>query len=191
MLSYIWVGMAVISLVFGVLSGTSGKVAAALFDGPRAAVDLTISICGIMMLWSGILEVMRRSSLSERLAGLLRPLIARLFPACRGDRETVSSIAENMTANLLGLGNAATPAGLRAVRGMVRLSGRDAGDDMCRLVVLNTASVQLIPATVAAVRSAAGAASPFDILPAVWITSAVSVAAGLCAAEILRRLWPA
>ena len=114
----------------------------------------------------------------------------RLFPACAADEEGFSSLCGNLAANLLGLGNAATPLGVRAAQRMQALSGAaHASDEMCLLVVMNTASLQLIPSTVAAVRARLGAAHAFDILPAVWLASACSVAAGILAARGLKRCW--
>lgn len=101
----------------------------------------------------------------------------------------MEKIAANVSANLLGLGNAATPLGIQAVRRMRQGSGGTATDEMCLFIVCNTASIQLIPTTVAAVRSGAGCSTPFDILPAVWLASALSVTAGICAAKLLRRVW--
>ncbi len=135
------------------------------------------------------MEVLRRSGATAALSRLLRPLLGRLFPRASRDAETMDALSSNVSANLLGLGNAATPMGIRAAQGMARLSERPdtAGRELCRLVVLNTASIQLLPTTAAALRAAAGAASPFDILPAVWLSSALSVTAGLAACALLER----
>ena len=133
------------------------------------------------------MEIMNACGLSAGLARLFRPILRRLLPnACR-DEETLAAVSANVSANLLGLGNAATPLGIRAARRMARGCGGTASDELCRLVVLNTTSIQLIPATIASVRSAAGCAAPFDILPAVWLASVLSVAAGLSAAWLLSR----
>ena len=124
------------------------------------------------------------------LAKVLSPVLGRLFPGSRSDPELAGYLSANVTANLLGLGNAATPMGIRAA-GRLR-DPRDpslATDELCRLVVMNTASIQLLPTTVAAVRQSAGCASPFDILPCVWVSSALSVSAGLLAAKLLGRVW--
>lgn len=112
------------------------------------------------------------------------------FPRAARDTETLDALAANVSANFLGLGNAATPMGIKAAQGMARLSERPgtAGKELCLLVVLNTASIQLLPTTAAALRASYGSASPFDILPAVWISSALSVTVGLCAAALLARL---
>ena len=176
------------ALVFGLLSGTLSAVSAAALDGARASVELMLAMCGMLCLWSGVMETMRRSGISEALSRLLRPLLGRLFPSALRDTETMDALTSNVSANLLGLGNAATPAGIRAAKGLRRLSGQDtASDELCRLVVLNTASIQLLPTTVAALRASLGADAPFDILPAVWLSSLVSVAAGLLAARAFER----
>ena len=134
---------------------------------------------------------MELCGLTGILANLIGPLLRRIFPSSRKDAALAGALSGNICANLLGLGNAATPMGIQAVKRLADPRHPDsATDEMCRLVVLNTASIQLIPATVAAVRSSLGAASPFDILPAVWITSLCSVAAGLLAAKGLSR-WAA
>ena len=187
-LSVIWVLLLIISTAYAIFNGRITELGTALFDGAASSVTFILSIAGMLMLWSAVLEVMRRSGLSGRLSRLLTPVIRRLYPEYRADSDVCSAVCENMTANLLGLGNAATPAGVRAVNGMVRLTGHDASAGLCRFVVMNTASIQLIPATVAAMRAGAGANAPFDILPAVWITSAVSVSVGLAAAYLFERL---
>lgn len=168
--------------------GNQGELASAALDGAASAIELGISMAGVLCLWMGVMEVMQRAGLAEKLARLLRPILRRLFPDFAGDRGTMDTIAANVSANLLGLGNAATPWGWRRRR-MSRRTPGVASDSLCMLVVCNTASIQLIPTTVAAVRMAAGSATPFDILPAVWVTSALSVATGILAAKLLSRLW--
>ena len=160
-------------------------MAAAALEGAQAAIQLSISMAGVLCLWSGVMEVMNVCGLSAGLARAFRPILRRLLPdACR-DTETLAAVSANVSANLLGLGNAATPLGIRAACRMARGCGGVASDELCLLVVLNTASIQLIPATVASVRSAAGCRTPFDILPAVWLASVLSVTAGLLMAQLL------
>lgn len=184
-MSWVWTGFVTVSLVFGVLSGNLDAVAEAALDGARSAIELSISMAGVLCLWSGVMEVMNASGASEGLARLFRPILRRLLPeACR-DRETLAAVSANVSANLLGLGNAATPLGIQAARRMARGCGGVASNELCLLVVLNTASIQLIPATIASVRAAAGCRTPFDILPAVWLASVLSVAVGLTAAWLL------
>lgn len=188
LLSILLCTMVLVSLTFGVLSGTLPAVSAAALSGARDAVTLSVSLCGMICLWSGVIELMRRGGVSEKLSALLRPLLGRLFPSSVRDTETMDALSANVSANLLGLGNAATPAGIHAALGLKRLSGQcDASDELCRLVVLNTASIQLLPTTVASLRAACGAAEPFDLLPAVWLSSIVSVSAGLLAARAFER----
>ena len=184
-MAWVWTGMVVLSLVFVLLTGHLDAVANAALEGARSAIDFSISMAGILCLWSGVMEIMSACGLSASLARAFRPLLRRLLPnACR-DEETLAAISANVSANLLGLGNAATPLGIRAAQRMARGCGGVASDELCLLVVLNTASIQLLPATVASVRSAAGCQTPFDILPAVWLASVLSVTAGLSAAWLL------
>ncbi|MBM6679410.1 nucleoside recognition domain-containing protein [Pseudoflavonifractor capillosus] len=188
-MAWIWTGMAVLSILCGLATGRGDLVAAAAVDGAQAAVELCVSIAGMLCLWTGVMEIMRRSGLAEGLSRLLRPVLSALFPQVSKDRGVMDSISANVSANLLGLGNAATPLGIEAVRRMERKSPGTASDAMCMLVVCNTASIQLIPTTVASVRAAAGSSSPFDILPAVWLASALSVGVGISACKLFARIW--
>ena len=188
-MAWIWTGMAVLSILCGLATGRGDLVAAAAVEGAQAAVELCVSIAGMLCLWTGVMEIMRRSGLAEGLSRLLRPVLSALFPQMSGDRGVMDSISANVSANLLGLGNAATPLGIEAVRRMERKSPGTASDAMCMLVVCNTASIQLIPTTVASVRAAAGSSSPFDILPAVWLASALSVGVGISACKLFARVW--
>ena len=188
-MSVIWTGMVVVSVVWGLLAGNGPAVAAAAVEGAAAAVQLCLTMAGILCLWMGVMEVMKRSGLTDRLSRLLRPVLCRLYPDFKGDRETMDAISANVSANLLGLGNAATPLGIRAAQRMAKRTPGVASDSMCMLVVCNTASIQLIPTTVASVRLAAGCRTPFDILPAVWLASAISVSVGILAAKLFSRVW--
>ena len=179
----------ILSALFMAASG--GTDGSAALTGAQEAVKFCIGISGSICLWSAVMELMERCGITHMLQGLLRPLLRRLFPESARHEDILSAVTENVSANLLGLGNAATPAGIRAAQGMARLSpGGAAADELCVFAVLNTASLELLPATVAAVRAECGAVAPFDILPAVWFSSAVSVCAGLAAAALFRRLWP-
>ena len=187
-MTWIWCGMVVLSLIFGILTGQMDAVADAAMEGAASAVDLGISMAGILCLWSGVMEIMNACGLSAGLARIFRPLLRRLLPQASRDQETLAALSANMSANLLGLGNAATPLGIRAARRMARGCGGVASDDLCLLVVLNPASIQLLPTTIASVRSASGAQAPFDILPAVWLASLLSVTAGILMAKLLAAL---
>ena len=185
----IWTGMVVISILCGLATGNGPAVGAAALEGAGAAVDLCLAMAGVLCLWMGVMEIMKRSGLSAGLSRLLRPLLGRLYPEFARDREVMDCISANVSANLLGLGNAATPLGIQAAQKMSRRRPGVACDGMCMLVVCNTASIQLIPTTVAGVRLAAGCETPFDILPAVWLASVISVCVGILAAKVLARLW--
>ena len=190
-MTVIWTGMVVLSILCGLATGRGPEVAAAAVEGTSAAVQLALSIAGMLCLWTGVMEVMRQSGLAGQLSRLLAPLLRRLFPQAAGDRRTMDAISANVSANLLGLGNAATPLGLEAARGLARSSPGTASDGLCMLVVCNTASIQLIPTTVASVRAAQGCQTPFDILPAVWLASALSVGVGILACKAFSKVWRA
>lgn len=189
-MSWIFTGILVISLVFSFLNGNAGTLAAAIPQGAQAGITLAISIAGSICLWSGVGKLLEETGISAFLARCLSPILSRLFPSTKQDKKLAGFLSNNICANLLGLGNAATPMGIQAA---IRLKDPNtpelAGPELCRLIVLNTASIQLIPANVAAIRASLGAAAPFDILPAVWITSFTSAGIGLLAAFILGKLW--
>ena len=187
-MGWIWTGMVGISILCAVLNGQGAQLAAAVFQGAQSGVTLVISMAGAVCLWSGVAAVMESAGIMGMLSRLFRPLLGRVFPSTRRDAQLAGFLSGNFCANLLGLGNAATPLGIQAAR---RLAGSQtaANDELCRLVVLNTASIQLIPANVAAVRAALGCPSPFDILPAVWVTSLLSAGLGVACAWVLGRVW--
>ena len=187
-MAWIWTGMAVVSVVCGAVYGRMETVSAAALEGAGQAVRLCLSMAGVLCLWTGLMEVMDRCGLSRRLGRLFRPVLRRLLPQASRDPETLAAVTANVSANLLGLGNAATPMGIRAACRMARGTEGVASDELCRLVVLNTASIQLLPTTVASIRAVCGSAAPLDILPAVWVSSLLSVTAGLAAAKLLERL---
>ena len=188
-MGWIWTGIAAVSIFSSFLNGSGGALAAAVADGAQAGIDLSIAIAGSLCLWSGVGKLMGHIGITEALSRLLRPLLHWLFPTSRQDSSLAEALSGNICANLLGLGNAATPMGIRAAKGLNR-NGL-ATDELCRLIVLNTASIQLIPTNVAAVRVSLGCATPFDILPSVWITSFCSAGLGVAAAWLLGRVWKA
>ena len=186
-MTWVWTGMVVLSLLFGLTTDRLDAVAVAALEGAGSAVELSIAMAGTLCLWSGVMEILNVCGLSAGLARAFRPLLRRLLPRASRDPETLAAVSANVSANLLGLGNAATPLGIQAARRMAQGCDGVASDELCLLVVLNTASIQLLPATIASLRAAAGSQTPFDILPAVWLSSAASVAAGLAAARLLSR----
>jgi spore maturation protein A len=183
--------MALISVVCAAFQGSGSALAGAITEGAQAGITLSISMAGALCLWSGVGKLLERAGVTALLSRLIRPLLHRFFPSSRTDPELSGFLSGNICANFLGLGNAATPMGIQAVKAMARYAvAGTASDEMCRLIVLNTASIQLIPATVAAVRSSLGCGTPFDILPAVWVTSLCSASAGIIAAGYLGKVWP-
>ena len=188
-MAWLWTGMVLISLIFGALTGNLSSLSAAALEGAQSAVELCFTMCGVMCLWTGVMELMDQCALTDKIAALFRPLLRRLLPQASRDSETLAAVSANLSADLLGLGNAATPLGIRAARRMSRGCGGVASNELCLLVVLNTASIQLLPTTLAGVRASLGASDPFDILPCVWLVSLLSVLAGLFAAKVLARLW--
>lgn len=186
-MSWIFVCIVGLSLVLSVFSGTTSAVAAATATGAQSGITLAISMAGSLCLWSGVGKVMEKSGMTALLSRFLKPVISRIFPSIKTDRMLAGYLSANICANILGLGNAATPMGIKAAKRLAR--GNTASDELCRLIVLNTASIQLIPATVAAIRASLGSQTPFDILPSVWITSLCSAGLGLTAAFIFGKLW--
>ena len=188
MIGKIWTLFFALSVIFGVCTGRMNAVSQAAASGAGQAVELVIGIVGTMMLWSGMMELVQRSGLGKKLQQILLPLLRRLFGPLSRDREAMELVSANVTANLLGLSNAATPIGLQAAKALRNAEGNRSTDGVLTLIVLNTASIQLIPTTVAAVRTGLGCQTPYDILPAVWAASVSSVAAVLLASRLLRRI---
>ena len=186
-MSWIFVGIVIVSLTFSVVSGTTAAVSSAIATGAQSGVTLAISIAGSLCLWSGVGKLMETAGITNTLSKFLKPIISRIFPKSKKDPILAGHLSANICANILGLGNAATPMGIKAAKRLA--NNHTANDDLCRLIVLNTASIQLIPATVAALRTSLGCTTPFDILPAVWVTSLCSAGLGLTAAFILGKLW--
>ena len=183
----VWTGMVAAALLCGMVTGRMDAVSAAALEGASSAIELSLSMAGILCLWSGVMEILEQCGIAKGLGRLFRPVLRRLLPNAAKDEETLAALTANVSANLLGLGNAATPLGIRAARRMAAGCGGVASNELCMLVVLNTASIQLLPTTIASVRAAAGSTSPFDILPAVWLSSLLSVIVGLTAAKLLSR----
>ena len=185
-MNWIFTAMLGLALVSALITGNGTLLAAAVPQGAQAGVTLALSLAGSLCLWSGVGKLLEKAGLLRIISHLLKPLLQRLFPSSKKDPALAGYLSANICANLLGMGNAATPMGIRAAQALATNSERP-GDELCRLVVLNTASIQLIPTTVAAIRTSAGCATPFDILPAVWVTSFCSAAMGLLADADRRR----
>ena len=186
-MSWVWTGMILLSLIASIILGNGPALAAAVPQGAQAGVELALSLAGSICLWCGVGKLMEKAGLMQLLSRLFSPLLSRIFPSFRKDPILAGHLSSNVCANVLGLGNAATPMGIQAAKRLA--NGEDtATDELCRLIILNTASIQLIPANVAAIRAGLGASSPFDILPAVWVTSIASAGLGLLAAWCFGRI---
>lgn len=189
-MSWVWTLILGLSVISSAFHGQGQALSTAVLEGAQAGITLAISLAGSICLWSGAGLIMDKAGLTNLLSKLLSPLLHRVFPSTKRDAALSNHLSANICANFLGLGNAATPMGIRAAKRLVNPeTPKLATDELCRLIVLNTASIQLIPGNVAAVRSGLGSAAPFDILPAVWITSFCSAGLGLTAAWLLGKLW--
>ena len=198
MLNRIFLGMLAVSLAVGIVLGRGEELTSALLEQSAAAVRLAIDMAGVMCLWSGLMKAAERAGLAAAAGRLFSPLTRLLFPEL-SKRElqgkalkkgsALEAVTLNLSANFLGLGNAATPLGITAMERMAAQSPRSgtASHEMIVFLVCNTAAFQIFPSTLAAVRQAAGAARPLDVLPAVWISSLATLAASLGAAFLLRR----
>ena len=180
-LSWFWAGAVLCAAFFAFLTDTGTQTTSALLSGAADAVEVCIAMAGPLCLWAGLGKLMDRSGLTAALAKLLSPVLGRLFPSSREDGELAKHLSANVTANLLGLGNAATPAGIRAAT-LLEKQGEAGARALAMLLVLNNSGLQLMPTTVITLRSAAGAAQPADI----WLpTLAASAAATLCGGVLM------
>ena len=174
MLGRVFGCMCLISFVFAMYTGNSEGLLIAVLDGASGAVTLTISLCGMMALWCGIMKVFEGAGLIERLSRLLSPLLRRCFSAAYRSGEGIGEISANISANMLGIGNAATPLALAAMKKLQAINPdkSTASADMITLAVMNTASLNIIPSTIIALRRAAGSAEPHAVIAPIWIVSA-------------------
>ncbi len=188
MMNAVLVGMLIFSVVSAAFGGNMEALSAAALSGCGEAVTLVISLTGMLCLWCGLMKIAQQCRLTEAVARLFRPLTRLLFPELPPGSPALQAICMNLSANLLGLGNAATPLGLAAMRELQKLNRQKdtASNAMVTFVVLNTASLQLIPTTCTVLRQQAGSAAPMEILPAVWLSSIASAAVALTLAHLLR-----
>ena len=186
-----WVFTLLISsaVLFGLFSGNIGAVSNAALDSCASAVTLILTLCGVICLWSGIMRVAQSAGITSLLASALNPVLGRLFKGIDKKGKAMQYIVLNLVANLLGLGNASTPFGVAAMGELEKEegAGEKATDNMILLVVMNTASLQLIPTTVAAMRLKNGSARPMEILPCVWLVSAVCIILTVSAAKLMAK----
>lgn len=189
MMNYVFGGLILLSVIIAFVRGDAAAVSNAAISSCGEAVTLCLTLCGIICLWSGIMRVAKTSGLTEKVSAVLSPLLKRLFKGINAKGEAMQYIVLNITANLLGLGNASTPFGIAAMKALEKEenSGEKATDNMILFVVLNTASLQLIPTTAAALRLQHGSEAPMEILPAVWAVSVANVILTVTAAKLMGR----
>ena len=184
MINYILICILIVSLACGTLTGNMENISGAFSSGAAQAVTLCLSMGAVIALWSGIIRVAEKAGLTNKISFIIFPFIKFLFPEAVKDKECKNAITINITSNILGLGNAATPMGIKALKKMTEING-GFSKESARFLVLNCASVQIIPTTVAAIRSSAGSAQPFDIIVPVWIVSSIALVFGLLLCELL------
>ncbi len=191
MLNYIWLGLILCGVVLGVLTGRTEAVTAATFEAAKASLlTIALPLGAVMALWLGIMRLAEKSGAVERLSSLLKPLLTRLFPEVPANHPAMGAIVMNIAANMLGLGNAATPLGLRAMQGLESLNPRPgtATNAMCTFLAINTSSVQLIPATAVGILAAAGATHPTSIIGTALVATTCSFLTGIISVKLLQRL---
>ena len=179
MLEIIITIMIILSILCGIATGNMEKVSASAIDSCEKAVQLTLYIMGTMALWGGLIRIAEKSGLTEIAGKIITPVIRKILKNIETNKKACDNVILNITANLFGLGNASTPAGINAVKELSKDRSNNGKRNLASFVVLNTASIQLIPTTVCALRQSHGAESPFDIMPCVLLTSLVSVTIGL------------
>lgn len=189
MIGYLWAGMICLSILTAALTGKIDVIAPSIFDSAEQGVAVAFGLISIMTFWLGIMKLIEASGLIEILKRLLRPLAYFLFPALPRDHPAMNAVLMNMSANVLGLGNAATPFGIKAMEELQRLNPlRDtASDEMCTFLALNTSSLTLLPTTIIALRAAAGSMNPGEIVGTTIVATFCSTAAALFFDRLLRR----
>ncbi len=192
MMNYIWGISIVFSIFCALLTGKINNLSSAVLSGAEDAVTLIISILGMMAFWSGIMKIAERSGITDFLAKILSPIIKLLFPDCPQGSNASRAICMNITANLLGLGNVATPFGVKAMKELKKSSGCKnlpaATNSMIMFVVINTASLQLIPTFLCTLRQNYGSKNPMDIIAILWITSISALSAGIISTKIFEKV---
>ena len=189
MLNYVWSILLFIAVIASVFTGEITTLSDSVIKGAADSVELLLSITGIVAFWSGIMEVAEKSGLMQSLCNLFRPVLSKVFNNASSNKKAMEYICSNITANMLGLGNAATPLGLKAMNELQKMnrSKNTASNDMITFVVLNTASLQILPTTLWAYRSAYGSTKPFEILPQIWLVSFLSLTIGLLFVRIMSK----
>lgn len=187
MLNILWPFFIILSFVYAIITGKVNEVNNGIFEALENAVELSITFLGTISLWNGIMEIAKNTTLINKLTNMLRPVIRRLFPELKNNEKANQEISINMIANILGLGNAATPLGIKAMKTMQEDNERkdELSNSMMMFILLNTASLQLIPTNVIAIRTSLGSQNPTSIIIPVWISSIVAAIVGILFVKIL------
>ena len=190
MLNVIWSGLIIVSLIVSFFTGTFEQCSIEAIKGAGEGVTLTISLCGAMCFWSGVMKIASKSGVLDILAFIMRPITRLLFPKIKDGSEAMKAIVMNMTANILGMSNAAPPLGLRAMDELQKLNTdkKRASKSMCMFVLVNTASIQLIPTTLITLRAVSGSNAPTEIIVPIWITSIVALTIGVISIKIFEKV---
>lgn len=189
MINYIWFFMIAIGVLVGIINGRMAEISKAIIDSAQTAVTISIGLVGVMALWLGIMKIADKSGLTDIIAKLLKPIIIRLFPDVPKDHPAISAIIMNISANMLGLGNAATPFGIKAMEYLQELNKKDsASNAMCRFLVINTASIQLIPAVMIGIRASLGSRNPADFVIVSILSTSTAIVAGLILNKYLEKM---
>lgn len=191
MMNYIWGAMVIFSFVAALFSGNMQTLSDSVVSGGQDAINLVIKLTGMMCLWGGIMKIAEKAEITKIICKFLSPLFSLLYKNVDRKSETARAMSMNITANLLGLGNAATPLGLEAMRRMQEANpDKDvATDDMVVFVVMNSAAMRLIPTTVATLRTQFGSQSPMEIMPATWLSTLLSLTAGIVTAKVISKIF--
>ena len=191
MLNIIWPIFIIISLCYGVISGNVDKVNNSIFESSKEAITLCINLLGVMCLWSGIINIMQKTSLINYLCNIFSPFMKFLFPNLKKSDKAYESISMNIIANVLGLGNSATPLGIKAMNDLQEKNPKKntLSNSMIMLIVLNTASLQLIPTTVIAIRTSFNSSNPTKIIVPVWIATITALIAGILTTKFLMNKY--
>jgi len=188
MLNIVWISMLSLSFIYSVFAGTTDAVSKAVFESCADCISFILKTSAVMIMWSGFMNIANESSLTKSISRLLSPVIGFVFKGVKKGSEEESLISSNLSANMLGLSNAATPLGIAAMK---KLSEKSKGDvatnNMCMLAVINCASLQLVPSTLIALRSAEGSTSPSDIIVPIWIASLITVVFAVFITKIFER----
>jgi len=189
MLNYIWFGMIIIGIIVGIMNGRIDEVTKAALDSAQNAVKISIGLLGVMCLWSGLMNIAEKSGLVRSIAAFIRPVFKFLFPQIPKGHPAIGAIVMNLVANFLGLGNAATPLGIKAMTELQKLNDNKetATNSMCMFLVLNTSAVTLVPAMIIALRAEAGSANPTEIIGTIWVASICACITGIVVTKIFEK----